>query len=214
MRSALLTECLASYDQALDRLAALLANLDPAAADRRPAPRRWSVNECLAHLTVAISAYCDRMEPAVARAGAGAGAGAGTGAGAGAGAGAGVGVGALGAASLEPDGRGTWFGRFILANLRQGPSARRVPAPAVFRPTASGLDLAAQAEALRATVDRLARLARAADGLPVGGVKFGTPVSPLLRVSLAQAFEIHALHLHRHLGQAERVKVEVGSECF
>lgn len=198
MRSALLTECLASYDQALDRLAALLANLDPAAADRRPAPRRWSVNECLAHLTVAISAYCDRMEPAVARARTR----------------AGVGVGALGAASAEPDGRGTWFGRFILANLRQGPSARRVPAPAVFRPTASGLDLAAQAEALRATVDRLARLARAADGLPVGGVKFGTPVSPLLRVSLAQAFEIHALHLHRHLGQAERVKVEVGSECF
>ena len=67
------------------------------------------------------------------------------------------------------------------------------------------------AGSFRERAERLIELAEKADGLPLGVVWIATPVSRWLKVSLAQAFEVHTLHTPRHLGQAERVK---GHESF
>ena len=52
--------------------------------------------------------------------------------------------------------------------------------------------------------------AESADGLDLGRIRFGTPVLSLARVTMAEAFEMPALHEPRHLAQAERVKQAEG----
>ena len=44
-----------------------------------------------------------------------------------------------------------------------------------------------------------------ADGLDLGRARVPNPAVPLLKVNLAEAFEIHSLHFPRHLEQARSV---------
>lgn len=49
-----------------------------------------------------------------------------------------------------------------------------------------------------------------ADGLDVTAAKISSPMSRLIRYHVGDAFTITAVHLPRHLDQAERVKAEPG----
>lgn len=60
-----------------------------------------------------------------------------------------------------------------------------------------------------ATTRRLGELMQRADGhdLKLG---FASPVSPLFRMNLGDAFRILVVHSHRHLAQIERTRRAVG----
>jgi hypothetical protein len=64
-------------------------------------------------------------------------------------------------------------------------------------------------DAFLAGVGRLRGLMREVDGhdLRVG---LSSPVSPLFRMNLGDAFRILVVHSHRHLAQAERTRRAVG----
>ncbi|MBZ0137670.1 MAG: DinB family protein [Planctomycetes bacterium] len=179
--SQLLRDCADGRGQAQARFEKLIDGLSDAQANFKPAARKWSINECLDHVNISNRLYADKLDRALAKAR------------------------ARGKTGAEPYGRGTLLGRFILNNLRQA-SPRGVPAPGVFRPSASGLALGEVAAAFREQLARLEQAAVQADGLALGRIRFATPAAPVGRVTAAQAFEMMHLHTLRHLAQAERVK--------
>jgi hypothetical protein len=54
--------------------------------------------------------------------------------------------------------------------------------------------------------EKLASLISEADGLDLRRIKFGSPVSSLLRFSLGDCFAILVMHQERHLKQMNRIK--------
>jgi hypothetical protein len=186
MNSELLRTCVAAYEDAIARLDKLVDGLSDGQANFKPGPKRWSIAQCIQHLNISGARYLDLMEPRIKAAR------------------------EAGKTGDEPYGRGTLVGRFILGNLRQGAGAPRVPAPGSFKPASTELAIARVAEDFREANRRMIAAAEEADGLALGQVRFGTPMMSLMRVSLAQAFEMAALHEPRHLAQAERVKQAEG----
>jgi hypothetical protein len=155
--------------------------VDQAALLQRPGPGRWSAVECLEHLNRGLEPHLPLLAAALARGR------------------------AREAPGGPPYGRGTAFGRLLLRGLDPGRGRpRRFKAPRPFRPPAHALDPEAVIETFAHLNAGLDRLAGAAADLPLGRIRVRSIVSPLLRMSVAQAFAVHALHHHRHLDQAER----------
>jgi hypothetical protein len=180
IESKLLRNFVATHEDAIARADRLVTGLSDASANWAPRPGSWSMAECIQHLSRSLDTYAEKMQPAIEKAR------------------------REGRTGGEPYGKGTFLGRYLVAFLGKGPSAK-APAPRVFRPTTTDLEIGAVAEGFRTQVRTMTDLARAADGLKLGHIVFASPVSPLVRVSLAQAFEVHILHTPRHLDQAERV---------
>lgn len=160
-----------------EEIVELLTAGDEAALHCAPGPGRWSAAQSIDHLTRSLEATLPAMTTAVER---------------------GRTRSILGAA---PYGRGTFPGRWLLAIL-EAPVGRGVPAPRRFRPAAEPGAAPELAHAFAAAQGRVRSLLRAADGLALGRLRLATPVSPLLRVTLAQAFRIHVAHEARHRVQA------------
>ncbi|MHC5012754.1 MAG: DinB family protein [Planctomycetota bacterium] len=184
-----LAACCRSYERARERVDALWADLTPAQLTWKPSPERWSVAECVEHLNKTMATALGRIRPAMERARAKARTG-----------------------GEPPYGRGTWLGRLILGLMdpdRAKP--RRFKAPKLFRPAfATDVDPERVAETFRCTNDDLIQAATDADGLDLGRIRVGSPVSGWIRFSLAQAFRLQDVHHHRHLDQADRVRREPG----
>lgn len=174
------TKWLAEYDRALARLEQTTAGLSETQGGFKPGPKKWSVSECVDHLCNAIGTYLTHMLPAADK--------------------------AAGLKGAPPYNKGTIIGRFILAEMRRPTRIMHVPSPKPFRPSKSAVSLAPAVEKLRSLVNTLRDLITRTQDLDLGRIRFGTPAGRLVRVSMAQAFEIHGLHLHRHLDQIERVK--------
>jgi hypothetical protein len=64
-------------------------------------------------------------------------------------------------------------------------------------------------DAYLATVERLRASMLEADGYDLG-VGFSSPVAPLIRLNLGDAFRVLVVHCHRHLAQVERTRRAVG----
>lgn len=62
------------------------------------------------------------------------------------------------------------------------------------------------AEAFFNQQDELADLIRRSDGLDLRRIKFGSPVSPLIRFSLGDCLAVLITHQERHIKQMQRVK--------
>jgi hypothetical protein len=178
------------WDAELERLERRIAGLEravsPAQANWKPAPDRWSIAECLAHLNATLAAYAPGMDAALARGR------------------------ERGLRGGPPFAAGPLAGRFILRAMRGGPRRMKVPAPKVFRPAASALVWPAVAREQRELVEAMRARLAAAEGLDLGRIRMPSPAGWLVQLSLAQVFEIHALHGHRHLDQAERVRAAPG----
>lgn len=186
MQSELLGTCLLRLDESARRAGAIVESVSATQADWKPAPKSWSINECLEHMNIAMATYLDRMAPAIERAR------------------------NAGLTGAEPYGRGTWPGRYILGVLNKPPGTSRVPAPRIWKPSASNFEKAKQLARFNELSERLRGIASLADGLPLGRVKVASPASRLIRVTLAQAFEILGLHNVRHTAQLERVTTKPG----
>lgn len=177
----LLGEHARRFQESGRRFEDLVAGLTPRQAGWKPAPRVWSVAECIEHLDLSARLYLEPVEAAIRR------------------------LRSRGRTGHAPYGRGTLAGRMILWVLDPNrPKQKNANAPGVFRPTTEP-EFERLCDDYRAHRGRLVSLIAEADGLDLGSITIATPVSRLIRVTLAQAFEIHSLHEPRHLAQAERV---------
>ena len=148
-----------------------------------PSPTRWSIGECLVHLTLASEAYLPVWREACNRAR------------------------AEGVTGHEPFKLDLW-GRFWVWFLKPPPKIR-FPAPKRFVPTEipPGHDvlrafLASQEQVL-STIDW-------AQGLAIDRVKITSAIDRRVRYSVWSSFCANASHQHRHLWQAEHVAEQIG----
>lgn len=80
-----------------------------------------------------------------------------------------------------------------------------MPSPKVFRPSQSPAIEDALEKFLRQQADFLGFVAEA-EGLDYNKTRLRSPVTPLMRYSLADAFVVTVVHGWRHLAQARRVR--------
>ncbi len=179
-----LASWLEGFRRALERIDTLVEDLSNDQANWSPGPGQWSINECLGHLNSTTSTYFRNLGPALEQAQ------------------------AQGLGGDPPYHKGPLLGRWLASFLAKGPSTK-VKSPKVFLPKKTALELNPVSEEYRALLGRWIEICGQAKGLALGRIRFRTPVSPLVRVSLNQAFRIHTLHYHRHLDQADRVKAQL-----
>ena len=83
-------------------------------------------------------------------------------------------------------------------------TVRKVPAPKVFQPSQSPAIENVLEKFLKQQAEFL-RFVRQAEGLDYNKTRLRSPVTPLMRYSLADAFVVTVVHGWRHLAQARRV---------
>ena len=96
---------------------------------------------------------------------------------------------------------GGWLARSL------GEGSKSMPAPKRYRVTTPPRDHVV--DAFLAGIARTRVLMVEVDGHDLG-VGLSSPVSPILRLNLGDAFRILVIHGHRHLAQAERTRRAVG----
>lgn len=168
-----------------DKANHLTDGLDDERLNWRPGEGKWSIAQCLEHTRLAADLYAAEMEPAIRRA---------------------LARGLHGAQTAQP--RHTVVGRLIMWAV--DPDIKfRMKAPRDFRPAEERYP-AAVVEAYLRSHRALAALAREADGLPLGKVRFPTPEVRFIRIHLADGFALLAMHAERHLNQAYAVRAAAG----
>ncbi|MDJ0976135.1 MAG: DinB family protein [Planctomycetota bacterium] len=180
--------CDADYTRAQERVDQLWSTLSDEQLRWKPGPERWSVAECVGHLSKTMVEHVDKLEAAIKK---------------------GRAKGKLGGEA--PYGRGTWIGRVFLGFLdpdRTKP--KKLKAPGQFHGGSADVDPAAVRAEFQALNGRLLALLHEAEGLDFGRVKVAPPPTNLVKLSLAQGFQLHRWHHHRHLDQADRVTQETG----
>ena len=157
----------------------LASGLSTAQLNWRPAADKWSIAQCLDHLTITSHKFDEYFSEALAR-------------------------GrkrwpVISGPTYRPSFMGGWLAKQI--NPEGG---RNLPAPKIFRPAeSSSID-----EPLEKFLKQQARFldfVRHTSGVDYNKTRIRSPVTPLIRYSLADAFVITVLHGRRHLAQARRV---------
>lgn len=153
-----------------------LGSLDDATLDAVPDDGGWTARQILGHLLLTARLYDERMQAKIAT-------------------------------LPKPRGDATrphkpgWFAGMLLKWLPD--AAKRFKAPKLFDPTRTEerfdvAGLLAVHRTLRETGGQI-------QALGIGAVRFGTPVSRLLRMSLADGVAVQVAHGRRHLEQIRRV---------
>jgi hypothetical protein len=162
----------------------LVAGLSEAQLNWKPAPKKWSIAQCLDHLAVAGEKFRPYLTTAIAR-----------------------GREKWPVSSAVPY-RPTRLGGLLIKQIVPE-TTRRFPAPKVFRPSDNG-EIHGALERFLEQQEELLRFLHQAEGVDYNKTKLRSPVTPLMRYSLADAFVITAVHCRRHLGQARRVRETPG----
>jgi hypothetical protein len=95
---------------------------------------------------------------------------------------------------------GGWLARQVNPD-----GGRNLPAPKVFRPSEVS-NIPTPLELFLDQQVKFIDFVRQCDGIDYNKTRLRSPVTPLMRYSLADAFVITVLHAKRHLGQARRVR--------
>lgn len=146
---------------------------------RQPAPNSWSILSCIGHLNRTGSEYLPRLRQSAS-------------------------------ISLKIDNsdslpyRPSWIGRVFLSNLSPS-SGRRLSAPRKFRPLPTTDCLATKSE-FNAQLNQLADLIGQVDGKNFNVVRFSSPVSPLIRFTLADGMAVVVTHARRHMIQISKTR--------
>lgn len=154
-----------------------LAALTPQQLAWKPNPETWSVAECLEHLRVTSHLYFSPLRRC------------------------------LSASPRAAEGEGyrpTLVGRMFLTALEPRPNTRRLSAPRAFRPTLATVGPGI-VERFEAQQGQLCDIIRSAGARDLNRLRFGSPVSKLVRISPGDALTILIRHQQRHLGQIERL---------
>jgi hypothetical protein len=148
------------------------------------APNKWSMAQCVDHLAVTSQAFGPHFTTAIKR----------------------------GRERWPVSGavvyRPTWVGGWLLKQVTPEVT-RKLPAPKVFRPTQAPLIKGALEKFLKEQ-DVFLGFVQAAEGLDYNKTRLRSPVTPLMRYSLADAFLVTVLHEQRHLAQARRMRETQG----
>jgi hypothetical protein len=165
-----------------ERARALASGLSRAQLDWQPGSGRWGVGQCLEHLVVSHERMAPPIREALDRIRAGA----------------------------RPPTYDAWkpgfLGGLLIRSIDPAIGKRRMKTGRAFQPGP-----AARPDVLSAfdtCQEELLSLLAEADGLDVTAAKIASPMSRLIRYHVGDALTITAVHLPRHLAQAERVKSE------
>ena len=163
---------------ALDRLHRLQANVPPERWNERPAPDRWSIAECIAHLNLTAEAFLPGLRAGIAEAR------------------------ELGGEVPRRFHRG-FFG-WLLWKILPPPARLKVKTTPRFVPNATAPVpvLTAEFERLHGEI---VELLHQGEGLPLHRPRVPSPFSERTGYNLFAAFSIIPRHEHRHLWQAEQV---------
>ena len=164
-------------DSAQARLKVLAAATAPKDWSRQPAPARWSIGECVAHLNLTSAAFLPGLNQALtgpARSNV--------------------------SKRFRRDPLGWLLWRAV------GPPARlrfKTAAPFIPRATAGQRELIAEFDRWQG---ELVACVRKAEGLPLDRLWIGSPFNRQMHYNLYSALTILPRHQHRHLWQAEQVQ--------
>ena len=161
----------------------LVAGLTEEQLNWTSAPEKWSMAQCLDHLATTTKQF----EPYVAKA---------------------ISRGrkkwpTSGSVPYRPSLVGGWLAKQVTPE-----TTRKLPAPKAFRPAQS--NISGSLEKFLEQQDALLKFVRAAAGLNYNKARLRSPVTPLMRYSLADAFVVTVLHGQRHLAQAQRMRETPG----
>jgi hypothetical protein len=156
------------------------ASLDEGRLNWKPTSDQWSIAECLEHLTISMAAYKPIMNRARTHGGR-----------------------RFPAASAPPY-RPTWMGGWLIRHVSPD-SPKKLTAPKVFRPPAVSSISGSLGRFIKEQ-DEFIKFVRESAGMDYNKVRLRSPVTPLVRYSLADAFVVIVVHAQRHLLQAQRVR--------
>ena len=159
----------------IQRVRDAASTLSPNDLTRQPPGGGWSVGEVLEHLIVSADSYLETLRPIVAAKDRDA---------------------VTTATMWKPSLMGG-----LLVNSFRSPRKRR--APKIYRPGPSPRSGAL--EEFVARHEELGRLIAAAGDKEWRRVRLGSPVTPLIRMNLGDAFAVLVTHAERHAGQVERI---------
>ena len=162
----------------------LVANLNDEQLNWKPAADSWSIAQCLDHLAVTSEKFDQYFTGAVARGREKYRRG--------------------GAVTYRPTVLGGWLIKQLLPE-----ATRKVPAPKVFKPS-EGPAIERPLERFLKQQQVFLAFVKDARGIDYNKIKLRSPVTPLMRYSLADAFVITVVHGWRHLAQARRVRETPG----
>jgi hypothetical protein len=173
-------EALANHE----RLASAVRSLDPEQLVRRPAPTAWSVGEVLEHLCVAEDLFARPTATLIHRA-------------------------RPDAAAPLREWKPSFLGNRIAASLA---NPRLLKAPRILRPRPTPRNGVVEDFLARDT--RLVHRMDEAASLDWNALRISPPMLPpllsFLKINLGDVFNIHVVHVRRHLGQVERVIAAIG----
>ena len=178
-----LEELQKQFEHAGEQAKILTQGLSEAQFNWRPAPNAWSVEECLAHLTMVGQTEVRLIEQAIQ-------------------------TGRTNGITGKGPFRYGWLERTILRQT-EPPVRRRFSAPRRFRPI-HGQPVTAILPTFLHVQRQFAQLAAQAEGLDLARVKVPTPMRRLLKFSLGTTLAQAAAHERRHLEQARRVRQDPG----
>lgn len=158
---------------------AVAGDLTAAQLNWKPSADEWSIAQCLEHLAVATKGFDKYFNEVLSRAGS---------------------KPVTNPPAYKPTMMGGWLARHVAPE-----SPKKLRAPRIFRPeSASSIQGSLQMflDEQRKFID----FVRQSTGLDYNKTRIRSPVTPLVRYSLADAFVITVLHAQRHLAQARRVR--------
>lgn len=158
----------------------LTSGLTEAQINWKPSTDQWSIAQCLEHLAITSSKFDIYISAALERARAK--------------------WPVTNGLNYKPGMVGGW-----LAKQVNPEGVRKLTAPRVFRPSASST-IHGALEMFLNQQDRFLDFVRQSRGIDYNKTRLRSPVTPLMRYSLADAFVITVLHSQRHLAQARRVR--------
>jgi hypothetical protein len=145
----------------------------------RPAPKSWSIAECIAHLNLGGRAYIEQVNIAIDR-------------------------GRARSQLAKGPQRYGWFTRWMIRAM-EPPPRRKYKTPRRFVEQAAVFDIDAELHEFTAVGEAWEQCLDAANGLHLGRVKVRSPAMKLLRFPLGGLFATMAPHERRHLWQAQQV---------
>lgn len=150
----------------------------------KPASSSWSVAQCIEHLLLAFQGYLTGLDHVIARAK------------------------AENNQATKPF-QITFMGKLMVFAVN--PSVKMwVPAPPKFKPEKRKVFNHEVLHQFNSTIQRLHEQLEASKNFDWNKYKITSPVSPLIRLSVGDTYEVLTLHSLRHLKQAQRVMANSG----
>jgi hypothetical protein len=178
--SNLLQTIVAESEKSSEAAQALASELSEDQLNWKPSPEQWSIAQCLEHLVIATKGFEKYFTLALEHAR--------------------KSRRVTGILKYKPSLVGGWLAKQVSPE-----AARKLPAPKIFRPGNSS-DIQRSLESFLNEQDRFVDFVQRSEGIDYNKTRLRSPVTPLMRYSLADAFVITVLHGQRHLGQARRVR--------